>query len=195
MALLRGINVSGHNKIPMAELRSLCAGMRWRNVESYIQSGNLVFAADGTAAELEIQLEQAIKKRFDLSIPAIVRKAPDWPAYILANPFSEESKLEPNHVMLILSKRLPKSDAAKTLQERAIAGERILGAGGALWIHFGESVATSKLSPALLDRMIGSKATARNWNTVLKIHEMINSARQENERSLVATQEKAHSAR
>jgi uncharacterized protein (DUF1697 family) len=193
VALLRGINVSGHNKIPMSELRSLCHGLGWNSVQSYIQSGNLVFTADGTPAALETQLETAIKKQFDFAIPVIVRSASEWPGYILGNPFPETSKNEPNAVMLILPKSAPNPDAAKALQERAANGERIAKAGDVLWIHFANGVAGSKISPSLLDRMIGSTATARNWNTVLKINELINSARQENERALVATHEKARS--
>src|SRR5690242_7628158 len=119
IALLRGINVSGHNKVPMAELRSLCADLGWRDVQSYIQSGNLVFQANAKPARLEAELEQAIERQFGLSIAVIVRAAASWPAYVEGNPYPEASESEPNHVMLALSKAPPKPDAAEKLQERA----------------------------------------------------------------------------
>ncbi len=78
--------------------------------------------------------------------------------------------------MLILSKNPPKPDAAIALQERATEDERVIKVGETLWVHFPAGVAKSKLSPALLDRIIGSTATARNWNTVLKIGELIENA-------------------
>lgn len=172
IALLRGINVSGHNKIPMAELRAACAEIGWCDVQSYIQSGNLVFQSNGTAASLETALEQAIAQRFGLAIPVVVRAAADWPAYVQGNPYMDESGHEPNLVLLALSKNPPKADAVERLRERAAHGERIVSVGDALWIHYQQGVAHSRLSPALFDRLVGSAVTARNWRTVLKLNEL-----------------------
>jgi uncharacterized protein (DUF1697 family) len=172
VALLRAINVSGHNKVPMAELRSLCADLGWRDVQSYIQSGNLVFKAAASPSRLEAELEQAVERRFGLSIPILVRAAADWPAYIRGNPYPDASESEPNAVMLALSKTPPKPDAAERLRERAADCERIVQVGDALWLHYGGGMAKTKLTPALLDRLVGSPVTARNWRTVLKLYEM-----------------------
>jgi uncharacterized protein (DUF1697 family) len=172
IALLRGINVGGHNKIPMRELCMLCADLGWVDVQSYIQSGNLVFRAAAKAAQLETELEQAIERRFGLPIPILVRAAAVWPDYVRDNPFPDASQNEPNLVMLALSKAAPKKDAAEKLQERAVSGERIVQVGDAIWVHYAGGVAKSKLSPALFDRLVGSPVTARNWRTVLKLDEM-----------------------
>lgn len=172
VALLRGINVSGRNKIPMSELRSLCAELGWEDVQSYIQSGNLLFKAELTAAKLETELERAIERRFGFSIPILVRAAAVWPSYVRDNPYPDASQIEPNLVMLALSKVVPKPDAVEKLQERAVSGERIVRVGDALWFHYARGVAKSNLSPALIDRLVGSPVTARNWRTVLKLHEM-----------------------
>lgn len=172
IALLRGINVTGHNSIAMAELRSLCASLGWDGVQSYIQSGNLVFRASASQASLETELERAIERQLGLTIPVIVRHTAQWSAYIQGNPFPEASLQEPNRVLLALSKLPPKADAAAELQKRAPSGERVLRVGDALWIHYAAGIGTSKLTPALLDRLAGSPVTARNWNTVLKLAEM-----------------------
>ncbi len=172
IALLRGINVGGRNMIPMPELRSLCAELGWQHVQSYIQSGNLVFQAQSTPTKLETELEHAIERRFGLSIQIIVRAAAVWPDYVRDNPFPDASESEPNAVMLALSKLAPKADAVQKLQERAVNKERIIQVRDALWLHFAAGVAKSKLSPALLDRLVGSPVTARNWRTVLKLDEM-----------------------
>jgi uncharacterized protein (DUF1697 family) len=172
IALLRGINVSGRNMIPMPELRALCVDLGWEDVQSYIQSGNLVFKAESKPAKLETELERAIQSKFGLSISIIVRAAAVWPDYVRDNPFLDVSQSAPNHVMLALSKAAPKPDAVGKLQERAVSGERIAQVGDALWLHYADGMAKSKLSPALLDRLVGSPVTSRNWRTVLKLHKM-----------------------
>lgn len=172
IGLLRGINVGGHNKIPMPELRALCAEIGWSNLQTYIQSGNLIFSASGKPAALEAELQRGIERRFGLSIPVIIRVATDWQTYIGTNPFLAACKTEPHLVMLCLSQNPPKPDAPENLRERAASGERIRQIGDALWIHFSGGVARSKLSPALLDRLVGSSVTARNWLTVLKLNEL-----------------------
>jgi uncharacterized protein (DUF1697 family) len=172
IALLRGINVTGRNKIPMAELRSLCADLGWRDIQSYIQSGNLVFRAGAGPAKLEAELEQAIERCLGLAIPTIVRAAADWPAYVRGNPYPDASARAPNAVMLALCKAPPRPDAIGKLRERASNHERIVQVGNALWIHYGDGVARSKLAPSLLDRFVGSAVTMRNWRTVLKLQEM-----------------------
>ncbi len=171
IALLRGINVGGRTSIPMAELRALAEELGLADVRSYIQSGNLVFTADEEKG-LEAKLEAAIAKRF-LAVPVIVRSASAWADYAAANPFPDAAEAEPNRLMMMLSKAAPKADAAAALRDRARDGERIAFAAGALWIHYPAGSGTSKLSPSLIDRLVGSPATARNWRTVLKIGEML----------------------
>ena len=175
IALLRGINVGGHNIIPMSELRVLCAEIGWNSVQTYIQSGNVVFSASGKPAALEAELQRAIERRFKLAIPVIVRAGADWSTYARTNPFLNACKTESKLVMLCLSQKPPMADAVKNLRERAANSERVMQVGDALWIHFaGGVVARSKLSPSLLDRSIGSPVTARNWLTVLKLNELAN---------------------
>jgi uncharacterized protein (DUF1697 family) len=173
VALLRGINVGGGNKIKMTELCALADELGWKGTKTYIQSGNLVFEAASERAALETALETGIRRRFGLEIPTIVRPADEWPALVAANPFPEAAKAEPNRLMLLLSKQAPPPEAAAALQERARNGERVAIAGGALWIHYAGGAGTSKLTPSLIDRLIGSPATARNWRTVLKLHDML----------------------
>ncbi len=173
VALLRGINVGGGNKIAMTELRALADELGWKRAETYIQSGNLLFQAADERAKLEMALETGIRRRFGLDIPAIIRAADEWPALVAANPFPEPGEAEPNRLMLLLSKQPPGPEAAAALQERARDGERVAIAGGALWIHHAGGAGRSKLTPVLIDRLVGSPTTARNWRTVLKLQEML----------------------
>ena len=170
IALLRGINVGGHKKIPMADLRDLCTGLRLADVQTYIQSGNILFGSAERAADLEAQLERALAARFGFPVDTLVRAATGWPALVAANPFPDESQSQPNLVMMLLAKRTPPAaalaEAAATLQARAQDGERVVPATDALWMYYANGAGRSKLSPALIDRAVGSPVTARNIRTV-----------------------------
>ncbi len=169
IALLRGINVGTANKLPMVRLRSLCADLGWADVQTCIQSGNIVFRARAVRRRLEERIEQAIAEQLGLRIPVIVRAAADWPSYIEGNPFIEACEREPNLVMLALSKAPPNPGSEDALQERARNGERVALVGDALWIHYVGGASNSKLFPGSLDRIVGSPVTTRNWRTVLKL--------------------------
>jgi uncharacterized protein (DUF1697 family) len=164
VVLLRGINVGGHRKVPMAALRGLCQDQGFGAVQSHIQSGNLVFTATGdpTAA-----LEAAVEKHFGFAVEIVVRTARQWAAYVAGNPFQEQAAAEPNHVMLVLAKAAPGPDHLEKLRRRASANERAELVGDAIWLYFGDGAARSKMFPATADG-----ATARNWRTVLKLAEM-----------------------
>lgn len=172
VALLRAVNVGGR-KLPMADLRALCAGLGWEDVATYIQSGNVVFAAKGAPKALEARLEKAIAAQFGLAVPVVVRTAAQWALYPAGNPFPQAAKDEPNRLMLLLSKEPPAEGAEAAIQARAVAGERVKRVGDALWFHYPDGAGTSKLTPSLIDRAVGSPATARNHNTVLRLREML----------------------
>jgi uncharacterized protein (DUF1697 family) len=173
VALLRAVNVGGR-KLPMAELRALCADeLGWEDVATYIQSGNVVFTAKARPDALEKALEDAVAKRFGFDSPVIVRTAAQWAHYAPANPFPKAAKDEPNRLMLLLSKSPPARGAEDVIQARAVAGEQVKRAGDALWFHYPEGAGTSKLSPSLIDRAVGSPGTARNYRTVVTLLDML----------------------
>jgi uncharacterized protein (DUF1697 family) len=175
VVLLRAINV-GKRQAPMAELRAACSAAGFDGVQSYIQSGNLVLDAGADAAEVEAAIETVVKERFGFHSDAIARSAEQWAAYARGGPFPDAEAARPNMLHLCLSKRPMRSDAAEALAARATLGERIAVAGGALWIDFAGGAGASKLTPALIDKAAGSPTTARNWNTVLKLHAMASQA-------------------
>jgi len=173
VALLRGINVGGNKLVPMAELRSLATALGWQRVATFIQSGNLVFVSDGSSAALEGALEKELARHFGFSVEVIVRGAAAWHRYAAGTPFPDAQATRPNRVLLGLSKRPPNPDAADRLRAVAKAGEQLQVVGDALWIDFNDGIGTSKLSPAVLDRAVGSTVTARNWTTVQKLAELL----------------------
>jgi len=172
IALLRAVNVGGR-KLPMAELRALCAELGWRDIATYIQSGNVVFDCDDAPAQAEAALEAAVRAGYDYDAPAIVRTAAQWRGYAPRCPFSDAARDTPNHLLMLLSKQPPAAGAVGAIQARAASGERVARAGEAIWIHFPAGSGTSKITPAAIDRAIGSPATSRNYRTIVTLEGML----------------------
>jgi uncharacterized protein (DUF1697 family) len=173
VALLRGINVGGHKRLPMADLREVAAGCGFGDVATYIQSGNLIFSAPKKERAPEPLLEKAIEARFGFAVSVIVRTAAEWTAIHAENPILAVAKKQPKLVYVLVSKAPPRGDALARLRERAAAGERIELAGDAIWIHYPEGAGRTKLAPGWIDQVVGSPVTARNWTTVEALHEML----------------------
>jgi uncharacterized protein (DUF1697 family) len=178
VALLRGVNVGGTRKLPMAELRTLCAAEGFADVATYIQSGNLVLTSDESAKAVATRLQTAITARFELIVPVVVRTAGAWRRYAAGSPFPDAEAARPKLLLLCLPIAPLAADAVATLAARAAPRERVAAAAGddAFWIDFGESIGNSKITPGTIDRAAGSPVTTRNWNTVLAIDAMLEAA-------------------
>jgi uncharacterized protein (DUF1697 family) len=172
IALLRGVNVAGQRRVPMAELRELAVSVGCQHAETYIQSGNLVVTAALSPVVLEQQLEAALVDHFGFAVEVIARTAPDFAAYAAGTPFPDAQVERPKLVLLGIGKRAPAPGAVTALRERAIAGERIEIVGDALWFDFVAGSGRSKLTPAVIDRAAGITITTRNWNTVQELAAM-----------------------
>lgn len=172
VALLRAVNVGGR-KLPMAEFRAQMSSLGWTNVATYIQSGNAVFDADCSPVEAEAAIEALIRQEHGYEAPAIVRTRDQWAAYPGGNPFPDAARATPNYLLMLVAKAAIKPDAAEIIQARATAGEQVRKVDETLWIHFPEGSGTSKLTPALLDKAIGSTATSRNYRTVCTLLDML----------------------
>ena len=173
LALLRGINVGGNKKVPMATLRELAGKLGYSEVTTYIQSGNLLVTATVGAAELTQALEQSIAKTFGFSVEVIVRTAAQWHAYQQQPGFSDAANQRPNLLLLGSAKARIKAGCVDELTRYAKAGERIAIANDAIWVDFAGGVGKSKLTPAVIDRAAGSTVTMRNWTTVQTLAELL----------------------
>lgn len=173
LAFLRGINVGGNKLIPMAELRALATGAGLGEVETFIQSGNLIFTSALAPAAVELALERAIEKKFGFTVDVVVRTAEQWRSYAAQVPFADAAAERPQFLHLGLAKSAVRAGAREALARYAAPGERIHAAADCLWIDFVAGAGRSKLSPAVLDRAVGSTVTARNWRTVQKLAALV----------------------
>jgi uncharacterized protein (DUF1697 family) len=173
-ALLRGINVGGHKKVPMAQLRELLTELGHGDVATYLQSGNAVFTSDSDDENaICAALERAIEKRFGFGVDCLVRSGPYLRAVAEACPFPAAS-LEGKQLHVIYfsepvgPERLASIDAAAYLPEEFRLGDR------ALYLYAPNGLGRSKLAEALGKPSLfrGTVATSRNWNTVVKLVEL-----------------------
>jgi uncharacterized protein (DUF1697 family) len=170
IALLRAINVAGKNTVSMAGLRDLFAGLGFTNVQTLLQSGNVVFESeDESDAELERLLENETETRLGLRTDYLVRSAAEWQDIIAANPFPEKAKRDPGHLLLVALKKRPEAGDVEALRVAISGPERIAAAGRELYVVYPEGVGRSKLTNVLIEKKLGSRGTGRNWNTVLKL--------------------------
>lgn len=170
VALLRGINVGaagkGRKGVPMARLRELVAGCGGEQVATYIQSGNVVFAAEGTPAKLEAAIEAAIRDEFGFDVPVVVRPHAELVRIARDCPFADSADERPNLVHVGFAKGKVTAAMAKATAPYCTAGERVVVVGQAIWADYAEGVARSKLTPAVLDRAFGTPVTMRNVKTL-----------------------------
>jgi uncharacterized protein (DUF1697 family) len=173
-ALLRGINVGGNRKVPMADLRTLMEDLGHGGVRSYLQSGQAVFTADhGDEDSLAAELTEAIEKRFGFTVDVIVRDHAYLKAIADNCPFpAAELEGKQLHVTYfsapVDADRFAEIDQSAYLPEEFRLGDR------ALYLYAPNGLGRSKLAEQLSRPRLnkGVIATSRNWNTVVKLVEM-----------------------
>ncbi len=162
IALLRGINVGTANRVRMDDLKRMCEGLEIDAPQTYIQSGNVVFAGVYDSKEdIEPILEAAFVMTFGFSIDFVVRSLPDLRRAIAANPFPEAAEVAPSRLLIHFFKRPPAPGA----RPRGVDREEVQIVGSEAYVHYPEGIASSKLK-------LPEVSTARNWNTVLKLEAM-----------------------
>ena len=173
IALLRAVNLAGRNRVGMAELRAFCANMGLEQPRTLLQSGNVVFGeVEGrTTAALESLLEREAVQRLGVGTEFFVRTTKEWEAAVAGNPFGGEAERDPSHLLLMCLKAAPSAGDVAALQASITGRETVRAEGRQLFITYPDGVGRSKLTAGRIERALGTRGTARNWNTVLKLRE------------------------
>ncbi|MGB1249395.1 MAG: DUF1697 domain-containing protein [Candidatus Promineifilaceae bacterium] len=173
ISLLRGINVGGHKKIKMADLRALYATLDVTNVRSYIQSGNVVFdSAEQNRQILASQIETAIEGAYGFYVPVLLRTADELAQLIEQNPLLSFTDGDgKNHYVLFLGNLLNETQLAK-LGTSIEGKEQFVVLGDAILIYYPNGAGRSKLSTNYFERKLGISGTMRNWRSVNKLLSM-----------------------
>ncbi len=172
VALLRGINVGGRNRLQMADLARLFVEAGCQDVRTYIQSGNVVFTAGGGAAgTLAEVVPERIAKRFGIRAPVILRSSVELGAIVGGNPFlasgADQSSL---HVAFLA--REPEKRRIAALDPARSPGDSFAVRGREIYLHLPNGVGGTRLTNAYFEATLETLSTLRNWRTVLKLLEM-----------------------
>ncbi|HEY3676357.1 MAG TPA: DUF1697 domain-containing protein [Candidatus Tumulicola sp.] len=170
-AFLRAVNVAG-NALPMAALKAMLhEDLGFGNVRTYLQSGNVVFESKKrNAAALEDALQRETLDRLGVRTEYFVRTAADLQEILERNPFEREAVDGPSHLIAFILKDAPDQQRVAALRAW-IKGPELVQAGTRhLYITYPDGIGDSKLTNVAIERVLEGRGTARNWNTIRKIH-------------------------
>jgi len=173
IALLRGVNVGGRNKLPMADLTAIFADLGCADVRTYIQSGNVVFTAPPDLAdEIPARVTAAIEERVGLKVPVVLRTVVEWRDAARANPFLAE-ELNPKTLAVAFLAEVPDPARVDDLDPDRSPPDRFWVHGCEIYLHLPNGAARTRLTNAYLDSTLATTSTARNLRTVDKLLEMV----------------------
>lgn len=172
IALLRGINVGGRNKLPMKDLSAMFRETGCSDVRTYIQSGNVLFRAEPTLSEaIPSLISELILSRFGYQIPMVTRTTQELQEVVKANPFAE-SGTEENRLLVLFLADLPDRADIEALDPNRSPGDEFVVLGREIFLHYPSGVARSKLTNSYFDSRLCTFSTARNLRTVKKLLEL-----------------------
>jgi uncharacterized protein (DUF1697 family) len=168
IVLLRGINVGGHRRVPMADLRALLAGLGYEGVRTHLQSGNVVLESKVSPQQVRRAVEQGIVDALGVDVEVFVRTRDELADVIARDPLGHVADDPSRYLVSFLS---AEPDPARVREAEAVdvGPERFVVSGRELYAWHPDGVHASKLAKVLSERRLGVTATARNWNTVTKL--------------------------
>lgn len=169
ISLLRGINVGGHKKISMAELKSLYEGLGFTEVVTYIQSGNVVFTASSDD-DLSANIKRAIQDYFGFELEIILRTHTAWREIIEGNPFPSQAKNDPQYLNVILPTQAPSPEKLDAARAFTFAGSEIFAIHpDVIYGYYADGYGRSRYSNPFWEKMLNVPTTTRNWNSMKRL--------------------------
>lgn len=172
VALLRGINVGAHRRVAMADLRALMAGLGYGDVQTLLQSGNAVFAAEGSAEQMTCELEDKIASELGVKVEVVVRTGEELAGVVERDPLGDVAS-DPKRYQVSFLSAEPDAEVARELGRLNFTPERFVISGREIYAWHPDGIHSSKLAKLLSGPRLGVSATARNWNTVVKLLAML----------------------
>ncbi len=174
IALLRGINVSGHKIIKMEDLRQKMERSGFESVKTYIQSGNIVFKSKSSSAEwVQKSIVSLIKKDYGFDVGVIILDESDIEKAIANNPYSHEKESGTKRIYVVFLSAVPSAENVALLDVQKFAPDEFEVVGSNIYIRFANSASDSKFTNTYIESRLKVVSTTRNWNTTLKLQEMI----------------------
>lgn len=174
IAMLRGINVSGHKTIKMENLRALCSGLGFHNVETYVQSGNIVFQTPlENPAVVSKRIAEKILQSFGFDVQVIVRTSKEMRDVIANNPFLKEKNIDSSKLHITFLSETSQKDSLKKLETFSTSPDRFYPASQEIYLYCPVGYGRNKLSNVAIEKALSVRATTRNWKTINTLSEMV----------------------
>ncbi len=176
IAMLRGINVSGHKVIKMERLRASFDALGFENVRTYVQSGNVLFEAKvGAPAKLQAKIAARLARDFGFAVPVTVVTAEEVGRIVVENPFLKEEGIDVAKLHVTFLSERPSSSGLKKMVALPAGPDRFACRGRSVYLYCPEGYGNTKLSNSAIERALSLGATTRNWKTVTTLHQMSSS--------------------
>lgn len=172
VCLLRGINVGGHRKMAMSELRNLAASHGCTDVQSYLQSGNLVFRASASKQTIRTTIAQSLRNEFGSEVDVFAYTKSAFDAIAGSNPFSARSECDPKFQHVTFVDGGAGANWDRTLISGNNGDEAIL-SGANYYVYCPNGYGRTKLTNGYFEKLVGRRATTRNWRTVTALAAML----------------------
>lgn len=173
LALLRGINVSGHNMIKMDALKSMLEKCGFQNVQTYIQSGNVLLESDDeNPNSIGFTIKQEIVKQFGYDVPVIVLSKADLEKCLTNNPFFKEKNVDTKKLYVAFISKELNSTALNELKISQFKPDEAFVDGNKIYMKLETGAGNTKLTQKYIEKKLNVTATSRNWNTVNKLIEL-----------------------
>lgn len=173
LALLRGINVSGHNMIKMEALKTVLEAAGFQNVQTYIQSGNVFVDTDETnAAAVGFKIKQELFKNFGHEVPVVVIAKSDLDACLNNNPFLKEKEVDTKKLYVAFISTTLKDTSINDLKISQFKPDEARIDGNKIFIKYAVGAGKTRFDQKYIEKKLNVVATIRNWNTVLNLKEM-----------------------
>jgi uncharacterized protein (DUF1697 family) len=173
LALLRGINVSGHNMIKMEALKTNLENIGFQNVVTYIQSGNVfVTTEEDNPAKVGFQIKQEIFKAFGHEVPVVVISKSDLEACLANNPYLKEKDLDTKKLYVAFTSIALRSDSINDLKMSQVKPDQAHIDGNRIYIKYAVGAGKTRLDQKYIEKKLNVTATVRNWNTVTHLLSM-----------------------
>ncbi len=176
ISMLRGVNVGGHHKVKMDELRTLYESLGLSDVQTYVQSGNVLFATQQREFDrLAVEIEKAIEQRCGFHADVILLNVSELRDVVRRNPFATRQDIAPNKLLVTFLSRDPGQEARDKVLAMKIGPEELSFGAHEYYVHFPNGAGNSKLPTAAIERALKTPGTARNWNSVTRMLELAES--------------------
>lgn len=174
LAILRGINVGGKRRLKMSDLKALFESLGFSKVQTYIQSGNVIFeTSENNSDQISKEIEKAILERYNYKVPVIIRTASELKKAIAANPYYVPEEKDVKGLHLTFLKAKPGENEIQKAMEANFAPDEFEILGKHIYLHCQGKYSDSKLSNTFFESKLKIPGTTRNWRTMLKLEKML----------------------